>query len=80
MSQTSSQKEAACAPSLFAAFAPLRVAVAEPPRPADRADRAPVLPVQARMVEDESSIDPRASAPEGFRRDCHHDTIFLRRD
>lgn len=74
MSQSSSQKDAACAPSLFAAFAPLRVACAEraartePPRPAAREDRA-----RARTGEDESG-------PEGCRFDSRYDMIFLRRD
>lgn len=39
-------------------------------RLATREDLALVLPVQARMVEDESGIDPRVSDPEGFRRRC----------
>jgi hypothetical protein len=70
MSQSSSQKEAARAPNLFAAFAPLRVARAEParaepPRPAAREDLAPASPAQARTVEGESGIDP--GDPEGFR-------------
>jgi hypothetical protein len=39
-------------------------------RPATREDLPLILPVQARMVEDESGIDPRLSDPEGFRRRC----------
>jgi ribosomal protein S18 acetylase RimI-like enzyme len=39
-------------------------------RPATREDLPLVIPVQARMVEDESGIDPRATDPEGFRRRC----------
>jgi ribosomal protein S18 acetylase RimI-like enzyme len=39
-------------------------------RPATREDLPLVMPAQARMVEDESGIDPRLSDPEGFRRRC----------
>lgn len=39
-------------------------------RLATREDLPLVMPVQARMVEDESGIDPRLSDPEGFRRRC----------
>jgi uncharacterized protein len=39
-------------------------------RLATQADLALILPAQARLVEDESGIDPRLSDPEGFRRRC----------
>ncbi len=39
-------------------------------RLATRADLPLIMPVQARMAEDESGIDPRVSDPEGFRRRC----------
>lgn len=39
-------------------------------RLATREDLPLVMPAQARMVEDESGIDPRLSDPEGFRRRC----------
>ena len=39
-------------------------------RLATQADLPLIIPVQARMVEDESGIDPRVSDPEGFRRRC----------
>lgn len=40
------------------------------PRLATLEDLSLVMPVQARMAEDESGVDPRASDPEGFRRRC----------
>lgn len=39
-------------------------------RLATREDLPLTMPTQARMVEDESGIDPRLSDPEGFRRRC----------
>ncbi len=39
-------------------------------RLATQADLPLVIPAQARMVEDESGLDPRLSDPEGFRRRC----------
>jgi hypothetical protein len=39
-------------------------------RLATREDLALVMPVQARMVEDESGVNPMSSDPEGFRRRC----------
>jgi ribosomal protein S18 acetylase RimI-like enzyme len=39
-------------------------------RLATREDLPLTMPVQARMVEDESGLDPRVSDPEGFRRRC----------
>ena len=39
-------------------------------RLATREDLALVMPAQARMVEDESGLDPRLTDPEGFRRRC----------
>jgi len=39
-------------------------------RLATREDLPLIMPAQARMVEDESGIDPRLSDPEGFRRRC----------
>lgn len=39
-------------------------------RLATRADLPLVMPAQARMVEEESGIDPRLRDPEGFRRRC----------
>src|SRR3712207_6658684 len=40
------------------------------PRRATHEDLPLVMPVQARMVEDESGVNPLASDPEGFRRRC----------
>lgn len=39
-------------------------------RLATREDLPHIMPAQARMVEDESGIDPRLSDPEGFQRRC----------
>ncbi len=39
-------------------------------RLATREDLPLIVPAQARMVEDESGLDPRLSDPEGFRRRC----------
>jgi predicted GNAT family acetyltransferase len=39
-------------------------------RLATRDDLPLITPAQARMVEDESGIDPRSCDPEGFRRRC----------
>lgn len=44
--------------------------VAEGLRLATRADLRLIMPAQARMVEDESGLDPRLSDPEGFRHRC----------
>jgi ribosomal protein S18 acetylase RimI-like enzyme len=43
---------------------------AEGLRLATREDLPLVMPAQARMVEDESGLDPRLTDPEGFRRRC----------
>ena len=50
--------------------APAGEAAVEGLRLATREDLPLVMPAQARMVEDESGIDPRLSDPEGFRRRC----------
>jgi len=43
-------------------------------RLATREDLPLVMPAQARMVEDESGLDPRLSDPEGFQRRCERRT------
>ncbi|HEX8561110.1 MAG TPA: GNAT family N-acetyltransferase [Pyrinomonadaceae bacterium] len=43
---------------------------AERPRPATPEDLALVMPVQARMAEEESGVNPLESDPDGFRRRC----------
>ena len=43
---------------------------ADAPRPATPEDLPLVVPVQARMAEEESGINPFVSDPEGFRRRC----------
>jgi predicted GNAT family acetyltransferase len=43
---------------------------ADAPRPAAPEDLALVVPVQARMAEEESGVNPLVSDPEGFRLRC----------
>ena len=53
-----------------AASVAARPATAATPRLATLEDLSLVMPVQARMAEDESGVNPLESDPEGFRRRC----------